>query len=248
MLDRRVNDNERIRVFRVTLLMLPRRLQSALQNPAPTSVNSGRCTRLAQAMQKVISGPAYFQSAMATILILVSMNERAWSRAYGEDERDRMIKYCEVQLDVIKGATLPSSELKFRLHNLFFAIHSEVTRYHGIIDFAAIFNMLASVFAVELDVQLRYDILADQHGQLLWDLAEDRLRRREVAVGGLHKVAGPPDPYLLLSLRYKVRKRKAELALMESEFTISIYGRLQYLSMICCNHPPRPACANAHTR
>jgi hypothetical protein len=74
---------------------------------------------LAQAMQKVISGPADFQTAKVAILTLVSMNERAWSRAYGEDERALMIKYCEVQLDVIKGATLPSSELKFRLHSLF---------------------------------------------------------------------------------------------------------------------------------
>jgi hypothetical protein len=75
---------------------------------------------LAQAMQKVISGPADFQAAKVAILTLVSMNERAWSRAYGEDERDLMIEYCEVQLDVIKGSTLPSSELKFRLHSLFF--------------------------------------------------------------------------------------------------------------------------------
>jgi hypothetical protein len=55
------------------------------------------------------------------------MNERAWNRAYGEDERDLTIKHCEVQLDVIKGAMLPSSELKFRLHSLFFDIHSKVT-------------------------------------------------------------------------------------------------------------------------
>ncbi len=57
---------------------------------------------LAQAMQKVISGPADFQAAKVAILTLVSMNERAWSRAYGEDERDLMIEYCEVQLDVIQ--------------------------------------------------------------------------------------------------------------------------------------------------
>jgi hypothetical protein len=68
---------------------------------------------LAQAMQKVISGPANFQVANVAILTLVSMNERAWSSAYGEDERDLMIKYCKVQLDVIKGSTLPSSELNF---------------------------------------------------------------------------------------------------------------------------------------
>jgi hypothetical protein len=92
-----------------------------------------------------------------------------------------MIKYCEVQLDVIKVSTLPSSELKVRLHSLFFDIHCEVTRYHGIIDFTAIFNMLESVFDVELDVQLRYDILDDQRVQLRWDLAEDRLRCREVS-------------------------------------------------------------------
>ena len=110
---------------------------------------------LAQAMQKVISGPADFQAAKVAILTLVSMNERAWSRAYGEDERDLMIEYCKVQLDVIKGSTLPSSELKFRLNSLFFDIHCEVSRYHRIIDFTAIFNMLESVFAVWLDVQLR---------------------------------------------------------------------------------------------
>ena len=63
--------------------------------------------------------------------------------------------------------------------------------------------MLESVFAVGLDVQLRYDIPADQHGQLRWDLAEDRLRRREISVGELHKAAGPPDPYLMLSLKTK---------------------------------------------
>ncbi len=67
---------------------------------------------------------------------------------------------------------------------------TDVTRYHRIIDsdFTAIFNMLESVFAVELDVQLRYDILADQRGKLRLDLAEDRLRsrRREVSVGELH--------------------------------------------------------------
>ncbi len=53
---------------------------------------------LAQAMQKVISGPADFQAAKVAVLTLVSMNERAWIRAYGEDERDLMIRYCEVQL------------------------------------------------------------------------------------------------------------------------------------------------------
>jgi hypothetical protein len=42
--------------------------------------------------------------------------------------------------------------------------------------------MLESVFAVKLDVQLRNDILADQRGQLRLDLAEDRLRCREVSV------------------------------------------------------------------
>ncbi len=51
----------------------------------------------------MISGPADFQAAKVAILTLVSINERAWSRAYGEDERDLMIKYCKVQLDVIKG-------------------------------------------------------------------------------------------------------------------------------------------------
>jgi hypothetical protein len=122
-----------------------------------------------------------------------------------------------VQLDVIKGSTLPSCELKFRLHSLFFDIHCEVTRYHRIIDFTAMFNMLESIFAIELDVQLRYDILADQRGQLRCDLAEDRLRRLEVSVGELRKVAGPPDPYLMLSLEDEVRKRKFELVLMESE-------------------------------
>jgi hypothetical protein len=60
-----------------------------------------------------------------------------------------MIEYCKVQLDVIKGSTLPSSELKFRLNSLFFDIHCEVTSYHRIIDFTAIFNMLESVFAVK---------------------------------------------------------------------------------------------------
>ncbi len=120
--------------------------------------------------------PADFQAAKVAILALVSMYERAWSRAYGEDERYLMTEYCKVQLNVIKGSMLPSSELKFQLHSLFFDIHCEVTRYHCIIDFTAIFNMLESVFAVELDVQLRYDILADQHRQLRWDLAEDRLR------------------------------------------------------------------------
>jgi hypothetical protein len=49
---------------------------------------------LAQAMQKVISGPTNLQASKVAILTLVSMNERAWSRAYGEDERDLMIKYC----------------------------------------------------------------------------------------------------------------------------------------------------------
>jgi hypothetical protein len=77
--------------------------------------------------------------------------------------------------------------------------------------------MLESVFTVELDVQLRYDTLADQHGQLRWDLAEDRLCHSEVSVGELHKVACPPDPYLMLSLQDEVRKRKFELVLMESE-------------------------------
>ncbi len=50
---------------------------------------------LAQAMQKVISGPADFQTAKVAILTLVStgMNERAWSRAYGEGERDLLIEY-----------------------------------------------------------------------------------------------------------------------------------------------------------
>ena len=48
-------------------------------------------------------------------------------------------------------------------------------------------------------------------------MAEDRLRRREVSVSELHKVAGPPDPYLMLSLQDEVRKRKFELVLMESE-------------------------------
>ncbi len=98
------------------------------------------------------------------------------------DERDLMIEYCKAQLDVIKGSTLASSELKFRMNSLFFDIHCEVTRYHRIIDFTAIFNMLESVFAVKLDVQLRYDILADQHGQLRWDLAEDRLQCHCTAV------------------------------------------------------------------
>jgi hypothetical protein len=106
-------------------------------------------------MQKVISGPTDFQAAQVAISTPVSMNERAWSRAYGEDERDLMIKYCEVQLNVIKCSTLPSSELKFRLHSLLFDIHYEVTSYHHIIDFTAIFNILESVFAVELDIQLR---------------------------------------------------------------------------------------------
>jgi hypothetical protein len=168
-------------------------------------------------MQKVISGPADFQAAKVAILTLISMNERAWSHAHGEDERDLMIEYCKVQLDVIKGSTLPSSELKFQLHSLFFDIHCEVTRYHCIIDFPAIFNMLESVFTIELDVQLRYDILADQHGQLRWDLAEDRLCRSEFSVSELQKVVCPPDPYLMLSLQDEVRKRKFELALMESE-------------------------------
>ncbi len=88
---------------------------------------------LAQAMQKVISGPADFQAAKAAILTLVSMNERARSRVNGEDERDLMIKYCEVQLDVIKRATLPSNELKSRLHSLFFDIHCDVTGLHATI-------------------------------------------------------------------------------------------------------------------
>jgi hypothetical protein len=48
-------------------------------------------------------------------------------------------------------------------------------------------------------------------------LAEDRLRRREISVGELHKVAGSPDPYLMLSLQDEVCKRKLELVLMESE-------------------------------
>ncbi len=74
--------------------------------------------------------------------------------------------------------------------------------------------MLESVFAVELDVQLHYDIPADQHGQPRWVLAEDRLRRREISVGELHKAAGPCDPYLMLSLQDEVRKRKFELVLM----------------------------------
>jgi hypothetical protein len=121
---------------------------------------------LVQAMQKVISGPADLQAAKVAILTLVSMNERAWIRAYGEDERDLMIEYYKVPLDVIKESTLPSSELKFRLNSLFFDIHCEVSRYHRIIDFTAIFNMLESVFTVGLDVQLRYDLLADQHGHL----------------------------------------------------------------------------------
>jgi hypothetical protein len=94
-----------------------------------------------------------------------------------------------VQLDVIRGATLPSSELKFRLHSLFFDIRSKGTHYYCIIDFATIFKMLESVFAVELDVpvQVRSAILADQlvHGQLRRGLAEDRLRCREVSVGEL---------------------------------------------------------------
>ncbi len=109
---------------------------------------------LAQAMQQVISGPSDFQAAITS----VSMIERARSLAYDEDKRDLMIKYCEVQLDVIRGTMLPSSELKFLLHSLFFDIHREVTHYHHIIDFAAIFKLLESVFAVELDVQLRYVI------------------------------------------------------------------------------------------
>ncbi len=49
---------------------------------------------------------------------------------------------------------MPSNELKFRLHSLVFDIHCEVARYHCIIDFNAIFNILESVFAVKLDVQL----------------------------------------------------------------------------------------------
>ena len=119
---------------------------------------------------------------------------------------------------MIKGSTHPSSELKFRLNSLFFDIHREISRYHRIIDFTAIFNMLESVIAVGLDVQLRYDILADQHGQLRWDLAEDRLCRRKVSVGELHKVAGPPDPYLMLFLQDEVCKHKFMLqALMETE-------------------------------
>jgi hypothetical protein len=69
-------------------------------------------------MQKVISGPADFQAAKVAILTLVSMNERAWSLAYGEGEHDLLIEYCEVQLDEIKRATLPSSELKFWLNSL----------------------------------------------------------------------------------------------------------------------------------
>ena len=48
-------------------------------------------------------------------------------------------------------------------------------------------------------------------------MAEGRLRRREISVGELHKVAGPPDPYLMLSLQDEIRKRKSELVLMESE-------------------------------
>jgi hypothetical protein len=172
---------------------------------------------LTTAMQKVISGPADFQAAKVAILTLVSMNERARSLAYGEGERDLLIEYCEVQLDEIKRATFPSSELKFRLNSPFFDIHREVSRYHRIIGFTSLFNMLESVFAVGLDVQLRYDIPADQHGQLRWDLADDRLRRREISVGELHEAAGPPDPYLMLSLQDEIRKRKSELVLMESE-------------------------------
>jgi hypothetical protein len=57
---------------------------------------------LAQAMQKVISGPADFQAAKVAILTLVSMNERARSREYGEDERDLMIEYCKVQLELLE--------------------------------------------------------------------------------------------------------------------------------------------------
>ncbi len=172
---------------------------------------------LAQAMQQVISGPADFQAAKVAILTLVSMNERAWSLAYFEGERDLMIEYCKVQLDEIRTAMFPSSELKFRLHSLFYDIHNDVAHHYRIINFNDVFQMLESVFAVELDIQLRYAILADQHGQLRWDLAEDRLRSREVSAGELRKAAGSPHPYLAPSLQDEIRKRKAELALMESE-------------------------------
>jgi hypothetical protein len=63
--------------------------------------------------------------------------------------------------------------------------HSGVFHYLRIINFTDIFKILESVFAVKLDVQLLYNILADQHGQLRWDLAEGRLGRHEVSAGQL---------------------------------------------------------------
>jgi hypothetical protein len=48
---------------------------------------------------------------------------------YGENERDLMIAYCDTQLYVIRNTMLPSRELKFRLHGLFFGIQSEGTQY-----------------------------------------------------------------------------------------------------------------------
>ncbi len=48
-------------------------------------------------------------------------------------------------------------------------------------------------------------------------LGQRQTAPREVFVCELHKVAGPPDPYLMLSLQDEVRKRKFELALMKSE-------------------------------
>jgi hypothetical protein len=51
--------------------------------------------------------------------------------------------------------------------------------------------MLESVFAVELGVQLRYNILADQHRQRQWDLAEDKSHHSKILIGELHKAAGP---------------------------------------------------------
>ncbi len=84
---------------------------------------------LEQAMQHVISGPANFQAAKAAILTLVSMNERAWSCSYGEDERDlsSSIARCSLMYTEVLRCQAVSSSFGYTAYSLIFTARLPIT-------------------------------------------------------------------------------------------------------------------------